>query len=88
MRKPFFLAYVKTKAQISFEVTPKLIIAFVFTTQIVQSLFFLNPKFQVSSHLLWLYSLVNFVSDLVGNPEDRFSRDAAQLFLGYFSCVF
>ena len=27
-------------------------------TRIVQSLFFLNPKFQASSHLLWLYSPV------------------------------
>ena len=40
------------------EVTGKLISAFVFTTQIVQSLYFLNPKFQASSHLLCLYSLV------------------------------
>ena len=30
--------------------------AFVFATRIVQSLFFLNLKFQASSHLLWLYS--------------------------------
>ena len=30
----------------------------VFTTYIVQSLYFLNPKFQASSHLLWLYSPV------------------------------
>ena len=29
-----------------------------FATWIVQSLNFLNPKFQVYSHLLWLYSLV------------------------------
>ena len=36
-------------------VTAKLISAFVFATRIVQSLFYLNPKFQVSSHLLWLY---------------------------------
>ena len=35
-----------------------LISAFVFTTRIVQFLFFLNPKFQVSSHLLCLYRLV------------------------------
>ena len=28
------------------------------STQIVQSLFFLCPKFQASSHLLWLYSPV------------------------------
>ena len=29
-----------------------------FATRIVQHLYFLNPKFQASSHLLWLYSLV------------------------------
>ena len=59
VRKPFFLfAYAKTKTQISFAVTTKLISAFVFATRIVQSLFFLNPKFQASSHLLRLYSLV------------------------------
>ena len=27
-------------------------------TDIVKSLYFLNPKFQASSHLLWLYSMV------------------------------
>ena len=32
--------------------------AFVFATRIVQSLYFLNLKFQASSHLLWLYSPV------------------------------
>ena len=41
-----------------FAVTPKLISAFIFATWIVQSLFCLNPNAQVSSHLLWLYSLV------------------------------
>ena len=41
--------------QISFAVTAKLISAFVFATRIVQSLFFLNQKFQVSSLLLCLY---------------------------------
>ena len=50
-RKPSF-AYAKTKTQISFAVTAKLISAFFLATQIVQSLFFLNPKFQASSHLL------------------------------------
>ena len=39
-------------------VTAKLISAFVFATRIVQFLFFINPKFQASSHLLWLHSLV------------------------------
>ena len=31
---------------------------FVLAIWIVQSLFYLNPKFQASSHLLWLYSPV------------------------------
>ena len=68
--------YAKTKTQISFAVTAKLISAFVFATQRVQSLFFLNPKFQASSHLLWLYSRV-----CVGpgrKPECWFTHDAAQ----------
>ena len=52
------LAYAKTKTQISFAVTAKLISVFVFATWIVQSLYFLNPKFQVSSHVQWLSSLV------------------------------
>ena len=47
-------AYAKTKAQISFVVTTKLISAFVFATRIVYFLF-LYPKFQASSLLLWLY---------------------------------
>ena len=51
-------AYVKTKMQISFAVTAKLISVFVFGTRIVQSFCLPNPKFQVSSHLLWLYSPV------------------------------
>ena len=38
--------------------TAKLISAFVFATQIVQSLYFLNLEFQASSYLLWLYSPV------------------------------
>ena len=48
----------ETKTQISFAVTAKLISAFVFATQIVQFLYFLNLKFQASSHLLWQYSPV------------------------------
>ena len=39
-------------------VTAQLICAFVFAAQIVQFLFYLHPKFQASSHFLWLYSLV------------------------------
>ena len=63
MRKPAFCicenkGSAKTKVQISFEVTAQLISVFVFATLIVQSLYFLNLKFQVSNHLLWLYSPV------------------------------
>ena len=57
MRKLFFL-HAKTKTQISCAVTAQLISAFVFAIQIVQSLYYLNTKFQASSHLLWLYSPV------------------------------
>ena len=49
----------------------------VFATSIVQSLYFLNTKFQTSSHLVRSYSL-KFVWDLVGNPEDRFSQNEDQ----------
>ena len=44
--------------QISFAVTAKLIGAFVFAIRIVQFLFYLNTKFQASSHLLSLCSPV------------------------------
>ena len=37
----------------------KLISAFVFATQIEQSLYFLNTKFQAASHLMRLYSQVS-----------------------------
>ena len=51
----YLFAYAKTKTQISFAVTAKLINAFVFAIRIVQSLYYLHPKFQASSHFLWLY---------------------------------
>ena len=46
VRKPFFfVAYAKTKTQISFAVTAKLISAFVFAIRIEQSVYFLSTKF-------------------------------------------
>ena len=54
--KTGFLHMRKTKTQISFAVTAKLISAFVFATRIAQSLNYLNPKFQASGNLLWLHS--------------------------------
>ena len=50
---------------------------FVFSTWIEQSLLYINPKFQASSHLLWMNSQV--CVDLVGNPEDRFSHNEAHI---------
>ena len=82
MRKPtFFICENKGADQLrgfSFAVTAKLIGDFVFATRILQSLYFLNPKFQASSHFLWLCGLV-----CVGpgrKPERWFSHDAAHVF--------
>ena len=74
-------AYAKTKAQISFAVTAKLISAFVFATRIVQFLFSLNRKFQASSSFLWLYSPV--CVGPVQKPYCWFSHEAAQIFAIY-----
>ena len=62
----------------------KLISAFVFTTQIVQFLFYLNPKFQASSSFLCLYRPV--CVGLVWKPHCWFSHEVAQTYL--FLCVF
>ena len=70
-------ASAKIKVQISCGETAQLISAFVFATSIVQSFYFLNLKFHVSSILLWLYS--PFFSDLVRNPKDRLSHGAAYI---------
>ena len=56
--KTGFLHMRKTKTQISCAVTAQLISAFVFAILIAQSLYYLNPKFQASSHLLLPYSPV------------------------------
>ena len=67
----------KTKTQISFAVTAKLISAFVFATLIVQFLLYLNPKFQASSSFLCLYRSVCIIS--VRKPHRWFSHEAAQM---------
>ena len=54
-----------------------LISAFVFATRIVQSHYFLNPKFQASYLAIFCGSTAWFVSYLAGNPEDRFSHNEA-----------
>ena len=68
-------AKAKTKTQISFAVTAKLISVFVFATRIVQFLFYLNPKFQASSSFLCLYRSV--CVGPVRKPHCWFSHEAA-----------
>ena len=55
LRKPVFCICEKQRHR---SVTAKLISAFVFATRIVHSIYLLNPKFQASRHILWLYSPV------------------------------
>ena len=69
-RENWIFANVKTKVQISFAITAKLISAFVFTTWIVKFLFLINPKFQASIHLLMLHRPVCVGYGL--KLEDRF----------------
>ena len=57
--------------------TAKLISAFVFATRIVQFLYFLNPKFPVFNHLLYLYSPLCLRP--VQKPHCWFSQEAAQI---------
>ena len=59
MIKPDFCICQNKGADKLHSVTVQLIRAFVFATQIVKSLYFLQPKFQDSNHILWLYSLIN-----------------------------
>ena len=75
MRKSDF-AYAKTTAQIGCAVTAQLISTFVFASQIVQSLYFKNLKFQAASHLLCLYSLV---CGTKSETPKRFSHNAAHI---------
>ena len=67
MRKPAFCICGKTKAQISYVVTVKLISVFVFATYMymVQCLYLINPKFQTANHLLWLFFFFFFFFFLI-----------------------
>ena len=72
-------AKAKTKTQISFAVTTKLLNTFVFATWKIQFLFFLNPKFQAFSCLLCFYSPVCVRP--VRKPHCWFSHEVAHLCL-------
>ena len=71
--------HMQKKAQIHCTVTAQPISAFIFAIRVIQTLYYLNPKFQASGHPLWLYGPI--CVDLVGNPEDRFSHNEAQVIL-------
>ena len=58
MRKPALCICKNKDADQLRSNTAQLISAFVFAIRIVKFLYYLNPKFQASSHLLWLYSPV------------------------------
>ena len=71
MRKPDFCLCENKGA-----VTAKLIIAFVFATRLEQVLFFLNAKFQASSHSS-VAAQTGLCQSRSENPEDRFSHITA-----------
>ena len=73
------VAYAKTKAQISCAVTVQRISTFVFATWVVQSLSFLNSKFQTSR-------LYRDCTCLCRNLEDCFSR-CGSYYPKLFFCV-
>ena len=73
----------KTKTQISFAVTAKLISAFVFATRIVELLFYLNPKFHASSAFLCLYRSV--CVGPVRKPHCWFSHEVAHIIRSFGS---
>ena len=81
MRKRLF-AYAKTRTQISCAVTEQLINAFVFAIQIVQ-LTSLVKKYYLNRNVkplaIFCGCIAQLVSDLVGNPEDRFSHNEAHM---------
>ena len=59
MRNPaFYICENKGADQLCGNRTADQRLCFRYIDTVVQSLYFLNPKFQASSHLLWLYSPV------------------------------
>ena len=75
--KKQIFAYVKTKAQNSCAVAAQLISAFVFATQIVHPSSIQIRDFKLLP--IFCGCTGQFVSDLVGNTETRFSHVAAHL---------
>ena len=62
--------------------TAQLISAFIFAIRIVKFLLYINRNVKPSA--IFYGCTARFVSDLVGNPEDRFSHNEAQIPVAYF----
>ena len=62
--------------------TAQLISAFVFAIGVVQFLLYINQN--VKPLAIFCGCTARFASDLVGNPEDRFSHNEAQIPVVYF----
>ena len=73
-----FITYLHTRANSSKIAFSCSVSAFVFAIWIAQYLYFLNTKFQASSHLQWLYSLVCVRPGQ--NPHCWFSHVAAHMY--------
>ena len=78
MRKPAF-CICENKALNSCAVTAQLISAFVFAIQIVQSLYYLNPKFQASSHASSVAVQPGFCQTWSETPKTGFSHNEAHI---------
>ena len=89
VKKNLHFAYVKTKTQISCAVCAADQHRWFHYTDSTIPPLPIYTKFQASSHLLWLYSLV--CVGLVGTPQDRFSHNEAHfviLLLFFFTVCF
>ena len=70
-----------TKAQISGNPASDQCLCFSYIDSTIPSTSLILNSKPLASHLLWPYSPGRLVSDLVRNPEDRFSRDAAHYYV-------
>ena len=77
MRKPAFCICENKAAGQSCAVTMQMISAFVYATKMVQSLYFLNWKIETLT--IFCGCTARFVSDHLGNLEDRLYHDAVHL---------
>ena len=76
IRKPAVCLDVKIKALISCTVTAQSIIFFVSALSII---FYIPSAFKIQNFEPQVEYSTRFVSDMIGNLEDRFSNDSAKM---------